>query len=89
VDISEVFVPAARAGPLTWGSPTGSVRAGWRRRVRRDEASFDAVACIGATWIGGRLVTPCALGSTVVPGGLLLIGEPFGGRPRPGGHPPT
>ena len=79
VDISEVFVPAAR---------DRAAHLGVADRVRFeladagtfsvDEASFDAVACIGATWIGGGLTGTIGLmRPAVVPGGLLLIGEPF------------
>ncbi len=79
VDISEVFVPAAR---------DRAAHLGVADRVRFeladastfgvDEASFDAVACIGATWIGGGLAGTIALmRPALVPGGLLLIGEPF------------
>jgi SAM-dependent methyltransferase len=79
VDISEVFVPAARAR---------AAHLGVADRVRfvqadagafgAEEASFDAVACIGATWIGGGLAgTIDLMRPALVPGGLLLIGEPF------------
>ena len=79
VDISEVFVPAARDRAAHLGVAD-------RVRFERadagtfavDEASFDAVACIGATWIGGGLTGTIGLmRPAVVPGGLLLIGEPF------------
>ena len=72
-------------GPRTWG---------WLTRVRfvagagafgAKEASFDAVACIGATWIGGGLGgTVSLLKPALAPGRLLLIGEPFWRVTRPG-----
>ena len=79
VDISEVFVPAARARAAHLGVADRA------RFVRADastfgvpEASFDAVACIGATWIGGGLGgTIDLMRAALAPGGLLLIGEPF------------
>ena len=84
-DISEVFVPAAR---------DRAAHLGVADRVRFeladagtfgvDEASFDAAACLGATWIGGGLAGTIGLmRPAVVPGGLLLIGEPFWREPPP------
>ena len=73
-------------GPLTWGSPTGS-GSSWAdaSTFAVDEASFDAVACIGATWIGGGLAGTIALmRPALAPGGLLLIGEPFWREEPPG-----
>ena len=86
VDLSEVFVSAAR---------DRAAHLGVADRVRFeqaeasafavDQASFDAVACIGATWIGGGLAgTVNLLRPALAPGGLLLIGEPFWRRNRPG-----
>ena len=49
-----------------------------------EQASFDAVACIGATWIGGGLAgTIDLMRPALAPGGLLLIGEPFWREPPP------
>jgi SAM-dependent methyltransferase len=79
VDLSEVFVPAARARAAELGVAD-------RVAFERAEAStfeagpgsFDAVACIGATWIGGGLAgTVDLMRPALAPGGLLLIGEPF------------
>lgn len=85
VDISEVFVPEAKARAAHLGV------ADQVRFVRADAstfgvtpASFDAVACIGATWIGGGLAgTIDLMRPALVPGGLLLIGEPFWREPPP------
>ncbi|NNE48122.1 MAG: class I SAM-dependent methyltransferase [Rhodothermales bacterium] len=40
--------------------------------------SFDAAVCLGASWIWGGLEgTLRALSSYAIPGGLVLVGEPF------------
>jgi hypothetical protein len=79
VDISEVFVPAARDRAAHLGvADRVRFELADASTFRVDEASFDAVACIGATWIGGGLTGTIGLmRPAVVPGGLLLIGEPF------------
>jgi hypothetical protein len=79
VDISEVFVPAARdrAAHLGVADRVRFLRAD-AGTFEADEASFDGVACIGATWIGGGLAgTIDLMRPALAPGGLLLIGEPF------------
>ncbi|MEW2359745.1 methyltransferase domain-containing protein [Spirillospora sp. NPDC029432] len=78
VDLSEVFLAAAReraaeldvAGRVTFErGDAGSYRAPER---------YEAVACLGATWIGGGLAGTIGLmRDALVPGGLLLIGEPY------------
>jgi SAM-dependent methyltransferase len=86
VDLSEVHVAAARAR---------AAHLGVADRVRFEQAeastvevepgSFDAVACIGATWIGGGLAgTAGLMRPALAPGGLLLIGEPFWREEPPG-----
>ena len=78
VDISEVFIPAARARATELGvadrvSFTLGDAAGFR-----PEAPCDVVSCIGATWIGDGLAGTIELmRPAVVPGGLMLIGEPY------------
>ena len=79
VDISGVFVPAARtrAAHLGVADRVQFVRAD-ASTFRVQQASFDAVACIGATWIGNGLAgTIDLMRPALAPGGLLLIGEPF------------
>ena len=85
VDLSEIHVAAARARASHLGVAD-------LVRFERAEAStfgvgensFDAVACIGATWIGGGLAgTIDLMRPALVPGGLLLIGEPFWTEPPP------
>lgn len=79
VDISEVFLSAARARATELGV-ADSVRF-----VHADAATFaaepaayDIVSCIGATWIGDGLVGTIELMRRAVrPEGLLLVGEPY------------
>lgn len=43
-----------------------------------EHATFDAVSCIGASWIGGGIHGTIKLMMPALkPGGLMLIGEPF------------
>ena len=87
VDISEVFVPAARvrAAHLGVADRVRFVRAD-ASTFRVQPESFDAVACIGATWIGGGLAgTIDLMRPPLAPDGLLLIGEPFWREPPPEG----
>lgn len=79
VDLSEVFLAAARARASELGvgklvrfeqADAGTYPA--------SPAGYDLVSCIGATWIGGGLGgTVALLGQNLRPGGLLLIGEPY------------
>jgi SAM-dependent methyltransferase len=85
VDISEVFLAAARARADELGV------AGRVRFVHADAARFlsdppagegsaryDVVSCIGATWIGGGLVGTIGLMRAALRrGGLMLVGEPY------------
>jgi SAM-dependent methyltransferase len=78
VDLSEVFLTAARrrAAELEVADRVGFEH-GDAGRYRADGV-FDVVACLGATWIGGGLTgTIELLRRAVVPGGLLLVGEPY------------
>ncbi|MGI8701471.1 MAG: SAM-dependent methyltransferase [Nocardioidaceae bacterium] len=79
VDISEVFVPAARARAVELGVDE-------RVRFERADASafianrsaYDVVSCIGATWIGdGVAGTIDLMRLALRPDGLVLVGEPF------------
>jgi len=87
VDISEVFLSAARARAAEFGVTD-------RVEFRRGDAAqavpqaeppaFDVVSCIGATWIGGGLAGTVALMRPALrPGGLLLVGEPYWTEPPP------
>jgi hypothetical protein len=82
VDISEVFVPAARHRAAELGVADrvrfelGDAAAAAKAIPPGDE--YDIVSCIGATWIGGGIAGTIELMRPLVrPGGLLLIGEPY------------
>lgn len=79
VDISEVFLAAARARAAELNvSGRVSFEHGDAGRYRPEPAAHDVVSCVGATWIGGGLAGTIALmRPALAPGGLLLIGEPF------------
>jgi len=78
VDLSEVFLAAARARAAELGVSD---------RVRFESADaatysaggeFDLVSCLGATWIGGGLTGTIELMRPALrDGGLLLVGEPY------------
>ena len=79
VDISPYFVADARAKIKAAGlesaieivESNGSEYGG-------KSSSFDAAACLGASWIWGGLEgTLRALSSWAKPGGLVVVGEPF------------
>ena len=82
VDISEVFVAAARTRVAELGvgdriSLVNSDAVRYLEATAGDER-YDVVTCIGATWIGGGLVgTLDLLRPRVVAGGLVAVGEPF------------
>ncbi|WP_223884138.1 SAM-dependent methyltransferase [Micromonospora craniellae] len=84
VDISTVFTEQARARAAELGVAD-------RVTFAHDDASgyvadepVDLVACIGATWIGGGLPgTVELLSSSLRPGGLMLVGEPYWRREVP------
>ena len=86
VDISTAFVAAARARAEELG-------VGDRVRFEHADASsysaadpVDVACCIGATWIGGGVPgTLDLLESSLRPGGLVLVGEPFWRRDPSGG----
>jgi SAM-dependent methyltransferase len=85
VDLSEVFLTAARARARELGVAE-------RLRFERGDAgaypaepeAYDVVSCIGATWIGDGLAgTIDLLRPALRPGGLMLIGEPYWTEPAP------
>lgn len=79
VDLSEVFLSAARARAVELGvsSALDFVQAD-AATYQAEAASFDVAACIGATWIGNGLAgTLDLLRPALRADGLLLIGEPF------------
>lgn len=82
VDISEVFLPAARERAAELGVADRLTfepgdAAAYAAEVA-EPAAYDVVCCIGATWIGGGLAGTLELMKPALrPGGLLLVGEPF------------
>ncbi|MEV4514768.1 methyltransferase domain-containing protein [Dactylosporangium sp. NPDC049525] len=89
VDISEVFLAAAHDRARELGvSDRVTFRHGDAAKDVPDDASYDVVSCIGATWIGGGLAgTVELLRPALRPGGLMLIGEPYWTATPPGGIP--
>jgi SAM-dependent methyltransferase len=78
VDISETFVAAAqaRAAELTVSDRVRFVNADAAGYVAEDPV--DIAACVGATWIGqGMAGTLELLERSLLPGGTVLIGEPY------------
>jgi len=78
VDLNPDFVAAARARAAELG--VGDLV----RFVDADASGYvadepvDVAACVGATWIGGGVPgTIDLLRRSLVPGGLLLVGEPY------------
>lgn len=85
VDISEVFIAAARARAQELGvTDRVSFTLGDAAKAVPDDASYDVVSCIGATWIGDGLAGTVELMRPALrPDGLLLIGEPYWTEPPP------
>ncbi|MFG2583075.1 SAM-dependent methyltransferase [Streptomyces malaysiensis] len=84
VDISTVFTEKARARAVELGV------ADQVTFVHGDACGYvshepvDLAACVGATWIGGGVAgTVELLVSSLRPGGLMLIGEPYWRREVP------
>jgi len=85
VDISEVFLAAARARAEELAvADRVSFELGDAGEHTAEPASYDVVSCLGATWIGGGIAGTVALMLRAVrPGGLLLVGEPYWTDPAP------
>jgi SAM-dependent methyltransferase len=84
VDLSTVFVEKARARAVELGV-TDRVEF-----IHGDASGYvadepvDLAGCVGATWIGGGVAgTVELLGRSLLPGGLMLIGEPYWRREPP------
>ncbi len=81
VDISEIFLEAARArgSELDVGERVAFVRGEAAQYARESRETFSRVTCIGATWIGGGLAGTLELMRPRLEpeGGLLAVGEPF------------
>jgi SAM-dependent methyltransferase len=85
VDISEVFLAAARARAAELGvTDRVSFVRGDAAHHAAEPASFDVVSCLGATWIGDGLAGTIELMRPALrDGGLLLVGEPYWISPPP------
>ncbi|MEV0037836.1 SAM-dependent methyltransferase [Streptomyces sp. NPDC056909] len=78
VDISTVFIGAARARAVEVGvaDRVGFVHADASGYVADDPVGI--AACVGATWIGSGVAgTVELLRRSLIPGGMMLIGEPY------------
>ena len=78
VDISTVFLGAARerAGELEVADQVDFLHADASGHVARDPVGI--AACVGATWIGSGVAgTVELLRRSLLPGGMMLIGEPY------------
>jgi SAM-dependent methyltransferase len=78
VDLSDVFLAAARerVAELGVGGRVELVRAD--AGGYRPEEPFDLASCLGATWVGGGLAgTLALLHGAVRPDGRILVGEPY------------
>lgn len=83
VDLSEVFVAAARARAEELGvADRVVIEQGDAGAYEPGPEPFHVACCIGATWIGGSVVgTIDLLRRAATPDGLLLVGEPFWQEP--------
>lgn len=79
VDLSPVFAAAARDRAVELGvADRVSIIEGDAAAYRSDAEGFDIASCLGATWIGDGLVgTIRLLLPAILPGGLVLVGEPY------------
>lgn len=78
VDISTVFLKAARerAAELDVADQVDFVHADASAHVAEDPVGI--AACVGATWIGSGVAgTVELLRRSLLPGGMMLIGEPY------------
>ena len=78
VDISSVFIEAARARVEEMGLVDRIHLVEQDAASYHSDVSFDVVSCIGATWIGNGIVGTLKLMQEMVkPDGILLVGEPY------------
>jgi SAM-dependent methyltransferase len=87
VDLSEVFLPAARARARELGvADRVDFVLGDAADHGPGPEPYTVVSCVGATWIGGGLHgTLDLMGRALAPGGLLVVGEPYWTDPPPPG----
>lgn len=78
VDISSVFIEAARARVAEMGMTDRIHLVEQDAATYHADVQFDVVSCIGATWIGNGIVGTLRLMQKMVkPDGILLVGEPY------------
>ena len=78
VDISDVFLTAARQRAAELGVLDRLMLVEGDAARYQPNQRFDVVSCIGATWIGNGLAgTLDLMKRALAPGGLLLVGEPY------------
>ena len=79
IDISEVFLAAARARAAELGvGDRVRLEQGDAGKVPLERGAYDVVSCIGATWIGGGLRGTVELMLPALrAGGVGLVGEPY------------
>jgi len=79
VDLSEVFLAAARARAAELGvAERITYVQGDAGAYAAEPGGFDVASCLGATWIGGGLVgTAALLRRAIHDDGRILIGEPY------------
>jgi SAM-dependent methyltransferase len=85
VDLSEVFLAAARARATELGvTDRITFVHGDAGAYVAEPGGFDVASCLGATWIGGGLVgTAKLLRRAIHDDGRILIGEPYWIEPPP------
>jgi SAM-dependent methyltransferase len=84
VDLSTVFVTSARARAAELGVADRVAFVHGDASGYVAERPADIASCIGATWIGGGVPgTVALLRRSLVPGGMMLIGEPYWRREPP------
>lgn len=86
VDISRVFIPAAKARAQELGvSDKVTFVEADAGTYPQDDHEFDIVSCMGATWIGGGLIGTLELTKKAIKGrdSLILVGEPYWIEPPP------
>ena len=83
VDISEVFVAAARSRAKKLGVADHVViEHGDAQTFDPEPGAFDIASCVGATWVGNGVAgTIDLLRPATTSNGLLLIGEPYWQEP--------
>ena len=85
VDLSEVFLAAARARAAELGVASRvTFIQGDAAAYTAEPGAFDVASCLGATWIGGGLEgTAALLRRAIHDDGRILIGEPYWIEPPP------